>query len=62
MNEFGLEISKTYTEAVTSGKVPMGKKFNECYDLKTVTPAKEFEDLWNKTKVNLSDIGMPLND
>lgn len=58
MNEFGLELAKTYTEAVTSGKAPVGKKFNECYDLKTVKPSQEFEDLWASSKAKLSDMGL----
>jgi methylamine--corrinoid protein Co-methyltransferase len=38
---------------------PKGKKFVECYDLETVTPSKEFLDLYYKAKKEIEDIGIP---
>lgn len=58
MNEFCIKLSKTYTDAVTTGKVPAGKKFNECYDIKSVRPSEEFENLWTKSKAKLADMGL----
>jgi methylamine--corrinoid protein Co-methyltransferase len=37
---------------------PIGKKFTECYDLKTLTPSKEYLDLYKKTKSFLTDLGL----
>ncbi|HAE43291.1 MAG TPA: hypothetical protein DCG34_10315 [Clostridiales bacterium] len=58
MNEFCVDLAKTYTDAITSGKVPEGKKFHECYDLKTVRPSEEFENLWVKSRTKLTDMGL----
>ncbi|WP_135612605.1 monomethylamine:corrinoid methyltransferase [Methanococcoides sp. AM1] len=58
MNEFCVELEKTYADALKSGNVPKGKTFQECYDIEKVRPSKEFEDLWAKSKAKLSDLGM----
>lgn len=41
------------------GKAPLGKMFQECYDLKTITPTKEYNDLYESVKKELGDIGVP---
>lgn len=58
MNDFCVELAKSYTETITSGKAPAGKKFYECYNLKTLEPSQEFVDVWNKTKTKLTDMGL----
>ncbi len=58
MNEFCVELEKTYADTIKAGNAPAGKKFQECYDLEKVRPSKEFEDLWTKSKAKLTDLGM----
>jgi methylamine--corrinoid protein Co-methyltransferase len=41
------------------GKAPLGKMFQECYDLKTITPTKEYTDLYESIKKELGDMGVP---
>jgi methylamine--corrinoid protein Co-methyltransferase len=33
--------------------------FQECYDLKTITPSKEYMDLYEGIKKELGDMGVP---
>jgi methylamine--corrinoid protein Co-methyltransferase len=37
---------------------PIGKKLTECYDMKTLTPSKEYLDLHAKIKGFLTDLGL----
>jgi methylamine--corrinoid protein Co-methyltransferase len=39
-------------------KAPMGKSFMECYDVKTLTPSKEYTDLYARVKKELIDYGI----
>jgi methylamine--corrinoid protein Co-methyltransferase len=41
------------------GNAPLGKTFQECYDLKTITPTKEYSDLYESVKKELRDMGIP---
>lgn len=41
------------------GNAPLGKMFQECYDLKTITPTKEYMDLYEVVKKELGDMGVP---
>lgn len=41
---------------------PKGKSFRECYDLKTLTPTKEYLDLYLKVKRELIELGVPLDE
>ncbi len=41
------------------GKAPIGKTFQECYDVKTITPTKEYMELYNGIKKELADLGIP---
>ncbi len=38
---------------------PLGKTFQECYDVKKVKPSKEYTELYNKIKSELMDLGFP---
>ncbi|WP_445476043.1 monomethylamine:corrinoid methyltransferase [Methanococcoides methylutens] len=58
MNEFCVELEKTYADTVKAGNAPKGKKFQEIYDLEKVRPSQEYVDLWAKSKAKLSDLGM----
>ena len=37
---------------------PIGKKLTECYDMKTLTPSKEYLDLHKKIRNFLTDLGL----
>ncbi len=39
-------------------KAPLGKSFAECYDVRTLTPSKEYTDLYDKVKKELIDYGI----
>lgn len=51
MTKYGGNSQSTY-------KASPGKKFYECYDLKTLQPSKELVDTWEKTKSDLRDMGL----
>lgn len=38
---------------------PKGKSFTECFDLKTLTPTKEWQDIYDKVWKELEDLGLP---
>ncbi|MBC7219717.1 MAG: monomethylamine:corrinoid methyltransferase [Hadesarchaea archaeon] len=38
---------------------PLGKSFTECMDLKSLEPSKEWQDIYEKVKKELMDIGVP---
>lgn len=37
---------------------PLGRTFQECYDLRTVRPSKEYLDIYDKTRKKLEDFGL----
>ncbi|MBT4398674.1 MAG: monomethylamine:corrinoid methyltransferase, partial [Bacteroidetes bacterium] len=37
---------------------PLGKKFNEIYDMERVTPLPEYLDVLNKVRKNLAELGL----
>jgi methylamine--corrinoid protein Co-methyltransferase len=39
---------------------PLGKSFLECYDIKTLTPTKEWRDIYHRIQKELIDLGYPL--
>ena len=41
-------------------KVPQGKRFQDCYDLKTVSPTDEYTDIYDQTIKTLLDCGIEL--
>jgi methylamine--corrinoid protein Co-methyltransferase len=41
------------------GNAPLGKTFQECYDLKKIVPTKEYLDLYESVKKELGDMGVP---
>ena len=40
---------------------PAGKRFQDCYDLKTLEPTKEWHGIYLKVKRELIDLGVPLD-
>ena len=51
-------ILAKYDDRIVDKKVPIGKKFQECYDLKTLKPTKELLDLHNKIRKELEGLGL----
>ena len=45
-----------YTDA------PAGKKFQECYDVTTVRPTKEYLEVYDKAVATLADIGLEMRN
>ena len=43
-----------YTDA------PAGKTFQECYDVKTVKPTKEYLEVYDKAVATLRDMGLDI--
>lgn len=39
---------------------PIGKSVRDCYDLETLTPSKEWLDIYFKVKRELIELGVPL--
>jgi methylamine--corrinoid protein Co-methyltransferase len=57
-NEIVDILLKKYEVAHKEKKVPSGKTFQECYDVKALTPCKEYLEFWAKTKKELEDLGL----
>jgi methylamine--corrinoid protein Co-methyltransferase len=36
----------------------MGKKYQECFDVKSATPSKEYVELYKETKKEMEDLGI----
>jgi len=49
------EILKKYEEKQKRGEISKGKSFQECYDLKTVTPSQEYLEIWKNVKKELEN-------
>jgi len=60
----GINLSNAYdllnilVSKIDTTQAPSGKKFQECYDLKTLSPSKEYLDLYNKVKREIEDLGI----
>jgi methylamine--corrinoid protein Co-methyltransferase len=37
---------------------PLGKTFEECYDLETLEPTKEYQEIYGKVKAEFRDLGI----
>ncbi|NQS91437.1 MAG: monomethylamine:corrinoid methyltransferase, partial [Chloroflexi bacterium] len=57
------EIVKQLTGKYESGlsEKPAGKPFEEVYDLETITPTPEWQGLYDEVKVELQQMGLPIN-
>jgi methylamine--corrinoid protein Co-methyltransferase len=62
-NEFVVKFIKMYGgDDPSTFKPQQGKTFQELYDLKTITPTKEFTDHWDQMKKKISDTGLELEE
>jgi methylamine--corrinoid protein Co-methyltransferase len=57
-NEIAKVLIPKYEEHLL--RSPKGKSFQECYDLKTLEPTKEWLDIYLKVKKELIELGVPL--
>ncbi|MEM4001690.1 MAG: monomethylamine:corrinoid methyltransferase [Saccharolobus sp.] len=57
VNEIAKSILKKYEDKIHSA--PLGKKFQECYDIHTLKPTKEHLELYKRVKKDLTDMGIP---
>ncbi|MFH1821057.1 MAG: monomethylamine:corrinoid methyltransferase [Methanobacteriota archaeon] len=53
-------ILKKYELVLNDRKEPTGKKFQECYNLKTLTPSKELIEIYVNVIKDLQNLGLPV--
>ena len=51
-------ILEKYESRIKRRIPPQGKKFQECYDVHTITPSKEYTELYERIKRELEEIGV----
>ncbi|MFW9902979.1 MAG: monomethylamine:corrinoid methyltransferase [Candidatus Thorarchaeota archaeon] len=57
-NELVKRIVLKYDQKL--GNAPLGRKFQECYDLNTIQPSKEYVDIYSQVKKELLELGLNL--
>jgi methylamine--corrinoid protein Co-methyltransferase len=57
-NEIVKAILARYEDKIEAQNPPLGKTFQECNDLKTLKPTKEYLDLYDKVKKELEGLGL----
>lgn len=57
-NEIIKKVIPTYEEHLK--RPPLGKPFQKCFDVKTLKPTKEWEEIYNKIKREFIDFSIPL--
>ena len=55
-NEIVKKILGEYESSIP--EAPQGKRFDECYDLKTVRPTQEYLDVYDRLKEQLTKFGL----
>ncbi|MFX0123003.1 MAG: monomethylamine:corrinoid methyltransferase [Candidatus Hodarchaeota archaeon] len=55
-NEIVKQLYQKYDQKLE--KPPLGRKFQECYDVTTVEPSKEYVDVYTQVKNELQDLGL----
>ena len=55
-NDLVKELLLRYEDKIE--KPPLGRTFQECYDLKTVKPTKEHLEIFDRTRKQLEDLGL----
>ena len=56
VNEIVKQLLAEYEDQIETA--PLGKRFDECYDLTRVQPTQEYLDLYEKCKEKLSKLGL----
>jgi len=57
-NEVVKALLAKFEDRYKTKKPEMGKKFQECYDLKTLKPTKQYLDLYDRVKKELEGLGL----
>jgi hypothetical protein len=52
------QLVDRYKDKITKDGGPIGYTFDEMYDLKTLTPKKQFLDVYNVVESELEDMGI----
>lgn len=60
VNEIAKEVIPRYEDSIKDPDI--GKPFQEVYDLKTLKPTKEWEDIYKKVKKEAINLGVPLDE
>ncbi len=55
-------LLKRYEANLQEKRIPEGKKFQDCYDLKTLTPEKEFLYIYSNAIGELKNMGLPIEE
>ncbi len=55
-NELVIQLLSKYEQDL--GNPPLGRKFQECYDLSTVEPSEEYNNLYSQIKSELQELGL----
>lgn len=56
VNEIVKEILPKYENRFDNA--PLGKTFEECYDLETLVPSKEYQEIYGGVKAEFKDLGI----
>ncbi|WP_455363301.1 monomethylamine:corrinoid methyltransferase [[Eubacterium] cellulosolvens] len=56
-NELVKRLASKYEHQIA--EAPLGKTFQECYDVKRIAPGKEYTELYRTVKKELLDMGVP---
>jgi len=59
-NELIKKILEKYEDKI--GHAPIGKSFRECYDIRTITPSREYLDIYNKVTKELTELGLEISN
>jgi len=57
-NEITKKIVSLYKDKLSNA--PIGKTFQECYDLKTLQPNKEWQQIYETVKNEMRELGIPI--
>ncbi len=57
-NEIAKNLIPKYEDKLMNP--PKGKSFTECFDLKTLKPTKEWKEIYDRVKREISDLGIPV--
>lgn len=55
-NELVLQLFQKYNQKLENP--PLGRTFQECYDIKTVKPSKEYDTVYKQVKKELQELGL----
>ena len=58
--EIVAKLYETYKDKLDLEQAPKGQAFEALYDLQTLRPTPEHQDLYEKLKEELTEIGVPL--